>query len=473
MAKTVLGINTKAFNTGQRFTIVDGKLSMIPDNLGSYITNGYNVNDIVYSTVNVQLDKVRLAPWSLYKVVDDSSLKRANALIGRKNLSPRDYKRSIDIRKKALEPLKNPGKWGELLKCPNEEDSWNDFVAHGCGYKLLTGNNMIWGDVLQAGAAKGIPNSLHNMPSQYVQLRVAGKWPQKVVGYDLTLMGLTEKAKYEVEEVIHIKYSNYEAGLNGENLYGVSPLKALIRKINRNNSAVDAAAAKFQNGGLEAIIYVDENESTINRKDAFEQANTIKKFLINEGTGPLNTGKIATSGYRMGVEQMGLSPVELAIIESEKFDMVSIAAAYGVPPELIGFTGTKTYDNIKTAEVALTTRCALPLLVSFRDKLNEHARKHWGLPQDQIIDFDTTVFTELQEDIGEMMKWVEPMANLTGVSANTILDLLGMERIEEKEYDQPRVTPQMGQFLEDWRLNPVDKALEDGDMDTTGGEEDV
>lgn len=34
-----------------------------PDNQESYITNGYQLNDIVYSAIQLILDKITVAPW--------------------------------------------------------------------------------------------------------------------------------------------------------------------------------------------------------------------------------------------------------------------------------------------------------------------------------------------------------------------------------------------------------------------------
>ena len=53
--------------------------------------------------------------------------------------------------------------------------------------------------------------------------------------------------------------------------------------------------------------------------------------------------------------------VDMQIIDSEKWDAVMSCNIYGVPPELLGLT-QETYNNVKEAEKALTTRCAFPLL---------------------------------------------------------------------------------------------------------------
>ena len=65
---------------------------------------------------------------------------------------------------------------------------------------------------------------------------------------------------------------------------------------------------------------------------------------------------------------MGLSPVDLNIIEAEKWDYIGLCNIYGVPPELLGLTA-KTYNNVKEAESALTSRVAMPQLVERVEKI--------------------------------------------------------------------------------------------------------
>src|SRR5690242_18692623 len=133
------------------YQLIGGQLVTIPDKGISYIQQGYNINDIVYSIINLILDKVRVAPWSVYQVKEESSLKALHAIQRKYMMDPQDYVRAKDLSLKAMEPVKDPGKIGELLKNPNESETFNDFVANGCGYKLLTGNKCIYGDLLDKG----------------------------------------------------------------------------------------------------------------------------------------------------------------------------------------------------------------------------------------------------------------------------------------------------------------------------------
>jgi hypothetical protein len=77
-----------------------------------------------------------------------------------------------------------------------------------------------------------------------------------------------------------------------------------------------------------------------------------------------------------------------------------------------------------------------------------------------VIDFDMTVFSELQEDVSEMMKWVEPLVKM-GMPVNRALELLNLEQIDDKIFDEPWIRTEMGTPLSEWKMTDVDNALDD------------
>ncbi len=94
-----------------------------------------------------------------------------------------------------------------------------------------------------------------------------------------------------------------------------------------------------------------------------------------------------------------MSPVELDIIESEKWDMKALCNIYGVPSQLLNDADNKTYNNQREGEKALTVRCAIPLLVGIRDNLNRKLHSDWGYRGSDIyVDFDPTVYSELEAE---------------------------------------------------------------------------
>lgn len=439
--------------TGQQFSIERGTIVSMADNTATYIRDAYNVNDIIYSIINLILDKVRIPQWGVYQIEDKSSLKLYYSYLSKKDLSAKDCSRIIDLRHKALTPVKSPGKWGELLKYPNEYQTFQDFITQGCGYKLLTGNKYIWANIIEFGANKGSPQELWLMPSQYMQLLIKGGFPSMVAGYRISSM-VHQARTFQINEVLHEKYNSFDWGVNGEQHYGISPLKAALRLTNRNNSALESSTAKFQNGGLEAIVYVDDPNLSNDVRHA--QAAQTKKSLITEYTGSDKWGKITASPFKMGVANLGLSPVELDIIQAEKWDLRRFCNIYGVPSQLLNDPDNKVYNNTKEGEKALTTRCALPLLTSLRDNLNRKGHTDWNLDKNIVVDFDITCFSELQADVKEVAQWT---SSLIAISPNEQRELVGLATVNDPAMDEVWVKKNDRTPLSDYGMNIVDNAI--------------
>lgn len=444
------------FQMGVRYSVSNNGVIISPDaNKAGYIRDGYSVNDIIYSVTQLILDKVRLPEWGLYKVVKPSSLKKYRQLMNRKNLTGKDFQDALRFKEEGLEPLTSynlqQGKLNNLLTYPNDEYTFQDLVVYGNLFKLLTGDTFIWGDILKAGANTGIPNSLWILPSHKVTIKATNDFPRKAGAYQL----FEFNQEFTPEQIVHLKYPNPNWTFNGSELYGFAPLQAFMKNTNRNNSAKDASYAKYQNNGMEGVLYFDDPRFT--PEQGMQQINALKIKLAEEYAGPTNQGKVGASGYKTGWIPMGLSPVDLGIIDSEKWDALMFCNGYGVPPELLGLT-QKTYNNVKEAEKALTTRSAIPLLTDMRNYLNWKISTDWGFKgQNVYIDYDTECFTELQVDITEIVAWT---SKLIAISPNEERELVGMESDPAPIMDEKWVLSGNGRVpLSDYQQSVIDQTL--------------
>lgn len=453
--KLVQELELKAFQVGQRYLVRNGRLVTPVDNKDTYITEGYNKNDIIYSVINLILDKVCLPDWQLFKVVDESKLKESHRLLATKNISVKDYKRALQLKEESLEPISSfnlqAGKLKELLKYSSEEESFQDHSRLLFLYKLLTGDYYEWGTIIKGGANAGVPNELYCLPSQFMNINVTDSFPAKASSYDLTVWN----QKFTKQEILHEKYVNPNWDINGQQLYGFAPLRPFLKNITRNNSAKDSSTAKFQNGGVEEIIFIDD-PSIIDHEAKLAQARALKVKLSEEYSGPANQGKIAVSGLKTGSVHLGNSPVELGIIDSEKWDAIMFCNGYGVPPVMMGFADM-TYNNLKEAEKALTTRSAIPLLTTRRNSLNRKIQTDWGFKGVNIyVDYNTECFPELQIDIAEWMAATEKMIMVT---PNEQREGANVALRPEPEADEPWVMSGSRTPLADYQANAVDEAL--------------
>ncbi len=438
------------------YQVTGGTFVGITDNRTNYIRDGYQVNDILYSTITLITDKVKLPEWSTYKVIDEAAFKSYQGLMRRKDISTEDFQKAMDYKRKALEPI-YVDRLTELLRYPNDYETFQDLVANSTGYKLITGGRCVWAQMLDMGANQGKPYQLHNLPYQEVNIIASSNmFPIVEEGYMIPVLS---NALFPKSQVLHDKYQNYDWDINGAHLYGMSPLKAALRRLSRSNSAIKASAAMLENQGVKGVLYVDDPRvinGGVDVADTRKQVEAIKSKLVGKGewVGSENWGRIGVSGYKMGWQSVGLNPVELSIIDSEKWDLKRFSSVYGVPSQLVGDSESSTYNNVREAEKALTTRCAMPQLVSFRNHFNRKLQTDWGYKgQNVYIDFDHTVFTELQEDVVEKSNWIK---TLKALSPNEQRMHLGLERIDNPLFDEPWITPQDGMPLSEYETPNMD-----------------
>jgi hypothetical protein len=434
----LLGIKASSPPTGNiipapgqgRFVEVNGTITWISDKLASYITEGYQANDIVYAGVMLIMDKIRVAPWALYKVVDESSLKRYKAIVGAK-MDAKDWAEALRLRKKALEPIDNydrkTGKLNELLQWPNERTTWNDLVAEGAGMKMITGNEMQWANLLDMGANQGVPQEIFNMPAQFMNPIATTAWPQRIVGWQLSS---GEIRKFSKEEVLHVKFWNPEYNLAGSGLLGMAPLKAGNKRLTRSNTSKKAASVQLDNNGAPGIAYIDDPIVPSSGRES--QIAATRRVWANENTGADNFGKVVLSGYKMGYVSVGNTLKDMDLTNIEVSDLRGLFNLWGIPSQLGNDPDNKTYNSLKEAEKALTTRCALPHLTAKRDHLNRKLQTDWGFKGVNVYaDFDLSVYTELQEDQKEKWGWVSQLP----VPEVYKLELMGLDAPEQLPKD--------------------------------------
>lgn len=446
------------FQIGTRYVFLNGKLIAPADNKKTYIDEGYNKNDIVYAVLNKILNKATLPEWGLYKVVDETKLKESQRLMSLKDIHAyKNIKKALQLKAEAVEPLtkfdNKAGKLKGLLKYANDEYTFSDHQRKLFLYKLLTGDYYEWGIPLKKGANEGVPDELWCLAAHLVNIKVQEGFPVRTSSYELT----TFNQEFTKQEVLHERYINPNSDINGQELYGFSPLRAFLKNMTRNNSAKDASTAKFQNGGLDSIIYMDDER--LDFTEALEMAKALKTKLANEYSGPENMGKRAISGVKTGVVNLGSTPVELGIIDSEKWDAIMFCNAYDVPPELLGLT-QKTYNNVIEAQKALILGAVMPLLISRRAALNWKLQTDWGFKGVNIyVDFETDCFPELMPNAKEI---VEASNGIMMITPNEQREMINMEGRPEPEADEVWIKQDRSPLSDYQGPDEIDQALNAG-----------
>lgn len=439
-------------------TVINGQIVSSTDNKLNYVEKGYSHNDIVYSITSSIANKVRMAPWSPYKVTNDAAAKKYAVLLSKKNWTGGEFQELSNLRKKAFEPYDNDEFLNTLLSYPNEYQTFSDLVADSSIMKMISGDRFIYTERLSGGANEGKFGQMHIIPTQDVSILIdRTKWPLKVVGYSINSFNIKN---IEANRVIHDKYYNPNSDVNGLHLYGLSPLKAAHSRLDRSNAETLAATAAYHNGGPKGIIFVDDMR--FDATQSMAQVNAVKEKLQgSEYIGPNNNNKIAASGYKMDYKQVGSSPADLEINQSEWSTLRMLCNVWEAPSQIFNDPENKTYNSLVEAEKAFTSRCALPLLNSFRNSFNKYLDTHTSYKGKKIIlDYDLTVYSELQENLKEKWSWVERLPVTNGYK----LDLMGLDHPEGQDEFMNQILVPSGYELSDtFGESETDRALADGD----------
>lgn len=452
-------------STPLKVDLLNGKLVAYDDNMNNYIVKGWNINDTIYSIVNLICDKIRVSKWGVYTVQDETAYKQLRIIQAKKELNGADYVKALSLHSKALKPATNAGRWGELTQWANEDQMYGDHVADLIAFRLLTGNSYQYANVLKGGANAGTPYELDYLPAQWVTILSNDKFPARAIGYYNTV---APDLRYTSDQVMHQKDFNPNWDVNGIQLYGMSRVRAALMRLKKSNSLLRAEAATFQNEGIKGLMYIDADPGVMEQEQSTPALNKLKQQVVGEWSGERNRGKIGVASQRMGYIPIGMTGEEMQMVESGMFDLRYFCNLFGgVPSQLLNDPENKVYSNSKEGEKALTSRCCLPHMVAHRERQTKKARESWGLGATQVIDFDMTCYPELSADLNETMDYLSKQ--IVRIPSEE-REMTGQAALQDPVFAEPWVLV-AGQWMpySEMQANQVDNALnEESNTDNSG-----
>lgn len=378
-----------------------------PENDRENVYKGYMINPDVYSIVNLITGAMRSVSWAVYEVNDQVKYRKYRRLPS--EAKQYNFERVLKTKQQALTEIHDPtNKLYKLLDKPNELQGWGEFIENLMGFKLITGNSYVHGVILENGANAGLINEMYVMPSQYMRVKGSKGGDKVIKGYSLEIG--TRRTDFDAEEVLHIKYWSPDYESNGSHLYGLSPLRAGSRVVRQSNDAYTAQTALLQNSGAMGILAVDPDSMTE------EQASQLENQYYKKYGGPHKKGRIVITGAKMDWKQIGMSAVDMNIIESQKFSLRDLCNIYQINSALLNDPDNKVYNNVKEARQALYYEKVLPELDTLRDELNRWltARYNEKTGGQFYIDYDLESVPALQADMKLVMEQVRDAWWITG-----------------------------------------------------------
>lgn len=149
---------------------------------------------------------------------------------------------------------------------------------------------------------------------------------------------------------------------------GTSPLSAVGVTLNLEDSAQRIQQASFGNGNRPSIGITLHQDAEYNE----EVRDLIRDSVQSLHGGVDNAGKVAVVGGGATLETLSHTAVEAELIEQRKLDREEVAAAYDIPPPMIGILDKATYSNINEQHRMLYMTVLRPWLTLVEETIEAH-----------------------------------------------------------------------------------------------------
>lgn len=257
----------------------------------------------------------------------------------------------------------------DLLKKPNNLQSGREFREEFAKYLLISGRAFIEkngpSDTRVTELWNHRPDSIAAVPDK--QERIGGYTQQ------------TEAGEFQIPREKLIFWRSFNP-LN--ELDGKSPLQVAGKVVDMDNSSNAWNKSLLDNGGAPPGVFVSDTEL---------QDTTFRRMRAQINRmfgGKKNAGKPVLLEKGVKYQRTGLSPLDMGFKDQKDINTLEICAAFNVPPEIVGYSKSKTYNNYAEARTSFYEETVLPFTKFFLEKLNNDLVPLFGKGLELGVDAD-------------------------------------------------------------------------------------
>ena len=325
---------------------------------------------------------------------------------------------------------------------PNFRDTWPQFIQDAISWKMISGNTYIWGvNPDENSINTGKPQALWVLPSDRMQIWQEAPF-KGISHYSLDYTGQSRgNMPIKAEEMLHLSSFQPDFDIDGNFLFGQSPLRAAYRSLLTANESVTTANSYIKNQGPQTLLTASHGPDTPSF-DA-EQAKELKRQFRNQSQGATNAGGVLITPMEFNVLETGMSAADLELLEQYDVTKKDICNVYNYPIELLG-VGPATYENLRQSKLMFYEDVVIPHLMELRDGLNRNFVSKFG--SDLYIDYDINTVHVLQE---RQLQQAQALSQLQGiVTLNEARYKIGLPPYAGVEGEQLLVTNRFAQSNE-------------------------
>lgn len=380
----------------------------------TYLEKGYNENPTIYSIINKSTVKLVSVPYVIKEIEDKQQYKKLQQLdIATKgNISLQQYVKRNKLEIKAYKDKEKPFP----LEQPNPNQTWTDIWGLYKTYLDLIGNFYLYTPKPEFGINKGVPKLAYALPAHLIQIVLKKNanllMDENPIDYYMLIDG-DGYIQFPVEDVIHVKTVNPNYDRSGSHLYGQSRLRAGLRNMQSQNSAIDTNIQMLKSAGAYGFLYGKGTPLTP------DQATSLKERLVEMDKDPGRLGKIGASSAEIGFQRISLTTDELKPFDYLNWDQKQLCNVLNYPDELLNNDGTARLGGSSEtleAKKTLITENIKPDLCLLQDALNKSFIPLFPGYENSVIEWDVTELPEMQEN----MKQLAEALNMIPLTPNEV-----------------------------------------------------
>lgn len=307
---------------------------------------------------------------------------------------------------------KNPA-YELLHDAPNPETTALAFREALMGHVLTWGNG--YAEIRRDGS--GMPRELWLIPPDIV---TPMRSPEGRIVYEVRVG--SDRVRLDRDDVLHV------AGLGYDGIIGYSPIRKLRDAIGLGISAENAQSAFFANGSRPSGALKFPGKLN---DDALRH---IRESWRGSYQGSGNTGSVPILEQGLEWQSLGIPPEDAAYLETRRWQLREIAAAYRIPVHMLGdMSAGASYASIEQMSLEFTMYSLRPWLVRIEQELN---RKIFRLAGDRDHFAEHLVDGLLRGDVATRYNAYKVGREGGWLSVNDIRRLENMDTVDQDGGDE-------------------------------------
>ena len=319
-----------------------------------------------------------------------------------------------------------------LIREPNQDQSWSKFLEAEISYYHIDGNSY-W---LLLGMTEDMnPQlSLVRDPGGILLLR-----PDRVERINdmfgrvkvFKFHGPHEALTFPPDRILHRR-----AFHPTNDRIGLSPLIPGSLPIDTDTAAQEFNLSMLLNQGRpSAALMVKGSMSPEERRQLEDTVN--RKF-----SGMQNSGRILIleqdSDGQMEWKELMVKPKDMEMLKGRHLSKLEICQIFQVPPELIGDTGNKTYDNYAEARRAFYVETVIPYMNDLLEDVNRRITPLFG--ENLFLAVDVDDIEALQEARNDLWERTDKAIGTGSMTRNEARKARGQEESKDTAANELTVT---------------------------------